>query len=388
MLFSYGFRPFFLLAGLWAVVPTAAIAWVVTAGTWPAEALPLFRWHGHEMLFGFAAAAIAGFLLTAVPNWTSTRPVSGVPLAALVVLWVLGRIASAPVAWLPPVAAGTLAAAFFPALALTLAVPLVRSRNLRNLPFLVFLGLLFVAELLFQTTRFGGLSAPAFDPLRLAVDTIALMVAIVGGRIVPAFTRNTFKSLGRAGHVASRPWIDAAAIATVAAVVVAGLVAPNGLVSGGLAALAAVLLAIRLGGWAGHRTLDIPLLWVLHLGYAWLVVGFALKAAWILGGFGIATSWLHAFTAGAFGTMILGVTTRAALGHTGRALVASKPIVAAYVLVTAAAVLRVGGPVVLTGLYVPILVASASLWTAAFVVFVVVYTPILLGPRADAPPAR
>lgn len=382
VLLDYGFRPFFLLAGLWAIVPMAVLLGSVSTGAWPAGAIPLFTWHGHEMIFGFVAAAIAGFLLTAVPSWTGTQRVTGYPLMGLAALWVLGRIAPMPLPEPAAMPIRLLALAFFPALALMLAAPLVRSRNVRNLPFLVFLGLLFLADLLFYGTHAGWFAAPPFDPLRLAVNTVLLMVVIVGGRIVPAFTRNTLHAMQRPVPY-SLPWVHALAIVTAASVLVGDLVAQDSVGSGVLAGLAAVLLGICLSTWQGWRTLDIPLLWVLHAGFAWLIVGLALKAAWLLGGYGWAMNWMHALTAGTFGTMILGVTTRAALGHTGRPLVAPRPIVPAYLLVTAAAVLRVWGTWLVPDRYWQVLTLSVVLWIAAFAAFVLVYTPILLRPRVD-----
>ncbi len=383
---AYGFRPFFLLAGFWAIVPMITVVWAVSSGGWPADAVPLFAWHGHEMIFGFVAAAIAGFLLTAVPGWTATKPVSGLPLAGLGLVWVYGRIESSPL-WEPAdLLSRSAAVAFFPALAAIVAVPLVRSRNYRNLPFLVFLGLLFAADWADHAARFGWMTSVHFDALRLAVNTVLLLVVIIGGRIIPAFTRNAFAGIGRAASVrGSRP-LDAAAVAAGAAVLVGDVVAPETVTAGTLAALAALLLGLRLAGWRGWRALDMPLVWVLHLGYAWLVVGLALKAAWLLGGYGWASSWTHAVTLGGFGTMILGVTTRAALGHTGRPLEASAPIAAAYLLVSAAGVLRVWVLWLLPDVHSPVLTLSVAAWVAAFTTFLWVYAPILVRPRIGGRP--
>lgn len=379
-----GFRPFFLLAGLWAVVPAAGLIWALSGGAWPAGAIAPLPWHGHEMLLGFAAAAIAGFLLTAVPSWTGTQAVSGYTLAGLVALWVVARV----VALMPDPAtlAVALALAFFPALAFTLARPLVVTRNVRNLPFLVLLALLFLAELLFLAPRAGWFPAPPFDPLRLAINTIVLMVAIVGGRIIPAFTRNALAARGRPAEIRASGVVDAAAIAAAACVVVGDIVAPGTTASGGLAALAGTLLGLRLRGWRSFATRDVPLLWVLHAGYAWLALGLVLKAVWLLGGLAAAQHWQHAITMGSFGAMILGVTTRAALGHTGRPLAVGMPIVAAYALVCAAALLRVFGPWLVPGRYVAVLAAAAAAWCAAFLLYLAVYAPILLAPRVDGQP--
>lgn len=382
-LFAYGFRPFFLLAGIYAIVPSSVLLWALAAGQWPDSALPLFAWHGHEMLFGFVAAAIAGFLLTAVPTWTGTIAISGFPLIGLVMLWLAGRAAMSPWAPSTSILAQAVSLAFFPALAATIAVPLIRTSNLRNLPFIFLLAILFVGELGFHARYDNWLDGLAIDGLRLTINTVALMIVIVGGRITPAFTRNALTAMQRSVTIRSRPLLDRAAILAVVAVLLGDLVAINAAWTGWLAALAAGLLTLRLSGWGGLRTLDIPLLWILHLGTAWLAVAFALKGLWLLAGISWAQHWMHAFTAGAFGTMILGVMTRVALGHTGRPLRVSRLVVVSYGLVSAAALTRVFGPWLAPTLYVQVLAISIAAWVAAFLIFLAGYAPILLRPRPD-----
>lgn len=383
MFFAYGFRPFFLLAGVYALVPAAALYWALVAGQWPAGAPPLFSWHGHEMLFGFAGAAIAGFLLTAAPTWTGTRAVSGLPLIGLVSLWLAGRVVSSP--WVSPdaVYAQLLGAAFFPVLAMTVAIPILRTRNFRNLPFIVLLAILFLGELAWHARFLGWLGEHTFDGLRLTINTIALMIVIVGGRITPAFTRNALIGMGRTVSIANRPAVDRATIASVAIVLAGDVLAADTILTGLLAAVAALLVLFRLSGWGGLQALDIPLLWVLHAGFCWLAIALALKAAWLLGGFAWAGQWMHAFTAGAFGTMILGVMTRVALGHTGRPLAVPWTITAAYVLVSVAAITRIFGPWLAPQYYTQVLAVSITAWTAAFVIFLAVYASILVKPRVD-----
>jgi uncharacterized protein involved in response to NO len=382
-LLAYGFRPFFLLAGAWAIAPMAIVWRVTSSGAWPAAGVTLFEWHGHEMLFGFAAAAVAGFLLTAVPTWTGTRAVSGPWLLSLVALWVLARVVCAPSAAAPNALIALLGVAFFPALAVAVSIPLIRTRNYRNLAFLPILALLFAADLAYQAPRFGWIESSPVDPLRLAINLLLLMVSVVGGRIVPAFTRNALAGSGRPAPVAGSAWLDASALAAVVTVLGIDLVAQDS-TAGGLAAfMAAVLLGLRLSRWHGLHTLGMPLLWILHLGFAWLVVGLALKAAWLLGGVGWAMNWVHALTVGAFGTMILAVMTRVALGHTGRPLEVSRPVVAAYLLVTAAAGLRVWGPWLAPGQTLHVLWAAIACWIGGYGLFLLVYAPILSMPRAD-----
>ena len=381
-LFSYGFRPFFLLAAAWAAFAVLSLLAGLALGAWPTDALPLTRWHGHEMLFGFVAASIAGFLLTAVPAWTGARPISGRALAALSGLWLAGRAAMSPWLGLQSTPWLLLDAAFFPVLALVLAVPLVRTRNYRNLQFLLMLALLTSANALFVSVQLGWSAPVAFDPLRLAANLVLLMIVVVGGRIIPAFTRNALLKSGQPCALTPQPWLDRASFAAVAAVIVADVARPDTALAGWLAALAALLLAARASRWRGHRTLRMPIVWILHAGFAWLYVALALKAAWLIGHVPWAANWLHALTAGAFGTMTLAVMTRVALGHTGRELVVPRAIVAAYALVIAGAALRVVAAG-LSAYSVQALAAAGLLWAAAFAVFLVVYAPILVTQRPD-----
>jgi uncharacterized protein involved in response to NO len=210
-----------------------------------------------------------------------------------------------------------------------------------------------------------------------------VMIVIVGGRIIPAFTRNALLAMRRDATIRSQRTIDIAAILSVAGILLGDVFAMDSMLTGVLAALSAGLLLIRLTGWGGLRTLDVPLLWVLHLGACWLVFALALKALWLLGGFAWAVNWMHAFTAGVFGTMILGVMTRVALGHTGRPLQVSRAVVVSYVLVSAAALIRIFGPSFAPSYSTEVFTLAIVAWAAAFLSFLVVYTPILFNPRPD-----
>lgn len=383
-LLSYGFRPFFLLAALWAVLTLGTLLAGLRLGQWPPDAMPLGRWHGHEMLFGFAGAAIAGFLLTAVPTWTNSRAISGGPLGGLALVWIAGRVAMHPAAGLQASPLVLLDALFFPLLAVAVGRALVASRNYRNLPFVAILGLLTAADIAFLGTQLGWWPAPPFDPLRLVANLMQLMVALIGGRIIPLFTHNALLKDGVKVAIEASPRLDRIALAVLVGVIAVDLVRPDGATAGVLALLGSVLLAARLARWHGWRTLRMPIVWILHAGYAWLVLALALKAAWLLGEAAWAIDWLHALTAGAFGTMILGVMTRVALGHSGRPLVAPAPITGAYALVILGAMLRVAGHAVAPGYYVLVLSAAAFCWAAAFAIFLGVYLPIMVTPRADA----
>jgi uncharacterized protein involved in response to NO len=387
-LFSYGFRPFFLLGAAWALVAMLGLLGGLAFGAWPLDAaLPLARWHAHEMLFGFVAAAIAGFLLTAVPAWTSSEPVRGLVLAAVVVVWMTGRIVMLPMAGLYRTPWILLAALFFPVLAAVVGAALVRSRNYRNFQFMLVLMLLAAADFAFLIAELGWIEPLPFDPLRFAANLVMLMIAVVGGRIVPVFTRNALLKSGVQSSITPSPWLDRASLAAAAAVVLVDAVRQDTALAGWTSAAAALLLGARMSRWQGLRTLALPIVWILHAGYAWVVVALALKAAWLIGHPSWAANWLHALTAGAFGTMILGVMTRVALGHTGRALRVARPIVAAYVLAIAGAALRIWGPIAWPLHYVPVTSAAALAWASAFAIFLAVYSPILLGPRVDEPSA-
>jgi uncharacterized protein involved in response to NO len=377
VVFSAGFRPFFLLAGLQAVLMVPI--WLVqyfSGLSLNLQYSPLL-WHGHEMIFGFATAAIGGFLLTAVPNWTGAAPVKGRPLMALVALWLAARVAFALGSVVPPVLAGGLDLAFLPMLGFLLAKPLMGAGKLRNIAFLPILTLLTVADGL-VVAEMIGMAGTGRLGLYLGLFVVLLMVSIIGGRIIPGFTSGGLRQQGITIQPKSRPWLDKAAIGALAATAVAVLAAPGSSLAGVLAILAAVLHAVRLSGWYGWKTGGVPLLWVLHLGYAWLPLGLLLLG---LSSFVPAITpqaALHGLTVGCAGMMVLGVMSRAALGHSGRRLEPARLTVAAYGLVAAAAFVRVFGVMVdpSVGLWL-----SGLLWSVGFALYLTVYTPICLSPR-------
>ncbi|MGZ5928010.1 MAG: NnrS family protein [Rhizomicrobium sp.] len=387
VLFACGFRPFFLLAGLDALINMGVwLAAFLRPSIWPAHAVPSMYWHAHEMLFGFATAAIAGFLLTAVPGWTGRKSYSGAPLISLIVLWLAGRLAMAPLGLMPPMALDAIDLAFFPALILVLAPPLVRARKFPNLPFVGILTLFFLANLCFHLGTDGMLAAGEQIGLGIAIDLVMILIVIIGGRISPAFTKSGLARHGITVQLRGSRWIEILSIASIVAVLLADLAMPLSAASGAIALVAAIAQTIRLAQWHGHRTVRDPLIWVLHLGYAWLVAGLLLKGIWQLTAAPFAEKWIHALTVGAFATMILAVMTRASLGHTGRSLIASRSIAICYGLVTAAALVRVFAPALLPNQYNQIVIVSALLWIAAFAVFLQVFTPILVTPRPDGRP--
>jgi uncharacterized protein involved in response to NO len=384
-LFAYGFRPFFLLAGFYAVIAVPIWLWVYTRGAVPIPPLPAHLWHGHEMLFGFAGAAIAGFLLTAVPSWTGARGFAGLPLILVVALWAAGRFAMISATMLPPWLTGVLELAFLPAIAVLLAPPLVRAGN-RNTPMLAVIGVLWLADAAFVVSMISGDALIAQRALRVAIDVVLILITVIGGRIVPSFTANALRQRGETVQLVSRPWLDRIVIAAMIAIAVVDAGWPDSTLSAVLAGVAAAAHAVRLSGWRGRLTWPEPILWILHIGYAWLPIGLALKCVWLLSGMHWSAHWLHALTLGTFGTMILAVMTRASLGHTGRPLVVSRTTAVSYLLLTFAVVVRVWGPALGFFEYHQTVVAAGTLWSAAFALYLAVYAPIFLRPRVDGKP--
>jgi uncharacterized protein involved in response to NO len=381
-LFEYGFRPFFLLCGLYALIIVPLWLFRFAHASVPFGSLPGVYWHAHEMLFGFIAAAICGFLLTAVPSWTGSPGFAGRPLILMVLLWIAGRAAMAFANEIPFWLAALAELSLLPMLLVLLAPPVLRARN-RNLPILGVITLLWIIDATFMRALQTGDVLLAGHAARLGIDLVLMLVVVIGGRIVPAFTGNALRRMGSEVAPVSRGWLEALAIGSVAAIEPCDLIYPDTVAAGVLAMIAATAHAARLAGWRSFRVRGEPILWVLHVAYAWVPVGLALKAAWLLGDYGFAMKWQHALTFGAFGTMILAVMTRASLGHTGRPLVVTRTIAVAYGLMTLGALLRVFGGAWTPQFYLLALTLSGLAWSAAFLLFVWVYAPILILARLD-----
>ena len=377
-----GFRPFFLAAGLWSAAALALWIAMFTLGIGVPSRFGPLDWHVHEMLFGFVMAAVAGFLLTAIPNWTGRLPVQGGPLAALAALWLLGRIACLVSSYLPPWIADAADLAFPAALIAVAAREVVAGGNRRNLPLLAPVTVLGIANLLMHLES-DGIAVPAGLGWRLGLAATLVLISAVGGRIVPSFTRNWL--LKRQGEALPAPfgWVDRAALASLHAGMFGWAFFPPFRPLAALLLLGAALNLWRLLRWHGRRTAGEPLLLVLHVGYAWLAVGAALLALALLVPAVPLAAAVHALTAGAMGTMILAVMTRATLGHTGRELAADGITRLIYVAVFGAAIARVAAPFA-ANWSEPLLAVSAGLWIAAFGGFVLHYGPMLLLPRAAA----
>ncbi|MDE0723766.1 MAG: NnrS family protein [Alphaproteobacteria bacterium] len=383
-LFSIGFRPFFLLAGVQAVF--SIVAWgLMYAGVLKLSSVwenPVL-WHGHEMVFGFAMAVIAGFLLTAAANWTGRAPLQSWPLAFLAGLWIAGRLCMA-MSILTPMQTAIVDSLFIPAVALSLAPMLIGAGKLKNMAFLVILSLFAVLNILMHLSVLGVIELSAETLLFTAVHIIIFLIAVIGGRVLPFFTQNGMTQRGRALEVKVYPYVNELSLVLLLATCIYGyLSAFNGAVFGVLALLASAVHFARLTQWQGHKTLSVPIVWILHLGYFWLVVGLFLEGLYALLGMGSFQAALHTLTIGAIGTMILGMMTRVCLGHTGRPITSLKSMVLAYVLLQGAVISRLLGEMWLVTFYTESILLSGILWATGFGLFILVYFPILISKRPD-----
>lgn len=375
-----GFRPFFFGGSLWAVIALGIWLVVLARGTSLPSTFDPLAWHRHEMLFGFVGAIIAGFLLTAVPNWTGRLPIAGRPLAALFAIWSAGRVAVLFSAVVGPLTAAVLDVGFFVVLALLAAREVLEARN-RNLPIV---GLIFLFGLV-DAADHGG-AAGLIDPdlaWKCAVALVIVMISLIGGRIIPSFTRNWLVKQGMREGLPTQPArFDLAVIALTAFAFLGWVTAPHGWLTGSLFAVAACGQAIRLARWKGWKTIADPLVLILHVGYLWVPIGLGLLAAAEFGTPIPRSAAVHALTAGAMATMILAVMSRATLGHTGRELRANAATQFAYLLVTVGALLRVSAPLGLIDYRIGMEVAGVA-WLGAFLAFLGAYGPIIFRDRID-----
>jgi uncharacterized protein involved in response to NO len=360
-LLALGFRPFYLLGGAYAAL--AVPLWALQYAGWLPSASLL--WHAHEMLFGYTFAVIAGFLLTAVRAWTSRPTPSGAALAGIALLWLLARAAALHSLLL----SSLIDLLFALAVAWGIGRPIIASRN-RNWYFIAFVLALGAASVAFQ-------SYPQIA-LATGLDVVLLVTAIMGGRVIPSFTNNAIPGAGARRN----RWVEYGALGSVVVVLLFDLLQ---LPLWPIAFVAAAVHAARLVLWSPMATRSRPILWILHLSYAWVVVHLVLRglADFDLVPAGLAT---HALTIGVIGGLTLGMMTRTARGHTARPLHVGAWETAAYVLVQAAAVVRVLAPLLFPETYISLVVVSAVLWSAAFAIFTAVYVPILSRPRLDGQP--
>lgn len=376
-LFAQGFRPFFLGAGLWALIDIAVWYAALEGALSIPSAFGAAAWHAHEMIFGFAVAAVAGFLLTAIPNWTGRMPLQGWALAGLFALWLLGRAAMASSLWIGPGIAAVLDLAFPLLLIAVVLREILAGRNWRNLPMPLALSLFLAANGL---THLEALGWAASGPLgqRLGIAVLAALIGLIGGRVIPSFTRNWLAKRGAQVLPAAPDRFDRLCLALLLAALIAWTAVPEAGATAALLLAAGLASLLRLARWRGQDTLAEPLVWSLHLGFAWLPLGLLLLGlAALLPQDLPASAGLHALSAGAVGSMTLAVMTRASLGHSGRNLSADAWTTAIYLLIAGAAATRVAAALAPAWFY-PLLAAAAILWAAAFGVFTLRYGQILL----------
>ncbi|MDO5647866.1 NnrS family protein [Paracoccus sp. (in: a-proteobacteria)] len=371
-LLAGGFRPFFLMGAVWAGF--AMIWWLLMlAGRAPMPGVLMGAdWHAHAMIFGYGGAVVAGFLLTAIPNWTGRLPVAGGPLAGLAGLWLAGRIATTA-AVAAPVVVAVLDLAMPVVLLALMAREIATGKNWRNLPVLGICGLFAAGQALFHI---HGPGAAQGAGLRLSLAALVMLMALIGGRIIPSFTRNWLVKQGGASLPAPMDRLDKAALIVTAVALIAFVAWPGG--AAVPLALAGAALLARLSRWRGWATRSQPLLWVLHLGYAWVALGFFTAAA---AGAGLmaASGALHGWMAGAVGVMTLAVMARASLGHTGRDLAAGPGLVGVFAAINIAALLRVAAAIWPGA--VGLLHAAGTAWIIAFAGFALMFWPVLTRPR-------
>lgn len=380
-LLRLGFRPFYLLGALFAVIGLPVwMAQYFGLLASPAQ-VPSILWHAHEMLFGFVGAIITGFLFTAVRNWTGRPTPTGLSLALLALLWVAGRVVFW-VAAVPAVASVIIDTSFLFLIALLLLKPVLAAGNYRNLGVVAIVLAFAAANLLFHLAAIGVLHYSLVAALHNGLNAVIVIIVIIGGRVIPFFTANAVPE----SNARREPGADLGAIGSVVLVLVIDALPEGRVIVPPVALAAALFNAWRMFSWGTAAVLGRPILWILHLGYAWIVAGLALKglAGWT--DLVAAPAAVHAVTIGAIGSMTMGMMTRTALGHSGRPLVLQPVMVWSYVLINLAALIRVGGTFLPAGVYGYSLLLSAVAWSAAWLIYAVVYWPILTRPRVDGRP--
>lgn len=378
-LWASAFRPFYLLGALYA--PLLVAAWLgALLGFWhlPSDAVPLKLQHGHEFIFGFAAAIITGIVLTALPSWAGTEEIEGGRLKLLVAVWLAGRIAFWAAPWLPPLLPALVDCLLFPVVFGMLAPQLLRAQNRLYLLLLPILAALFAANLLYHQGLATADPARATLALRLAIYAIIVLYVLKGGVLAPIFTGNALREKGRGEQAPFLMGLEVAGLAALLLLAAGDLAGAAPAWTGSAALACALLYGWRSLRWQGWRVAEVPLLLVMHLGFAWLVFAFALKAAADLTGMVPEAAWLHAFTVGSLGLMMLGLMTRVSLRHTGRPLVVPRAMLFAYVLMFGAALLRLAAGV--HGLGNAVIGASALLWATSFVLYLACFGRALLAP--------
>ncbi|MGV6860020.1 MAG: NnrS family protein [bacterium] len=380
---AVGFRPFFFLAGIAAVVLVALWLGILAGKDWLPGYYDMVTWHGHEMIFGYAGAVIAGFLLTAAKNWTGIQTARHGQLLVLVLLWLGGRVA--PFLFELPWLVATIDLLFLPALTISLAIPLIKARQYNNLVFIPLLGMMFIANALVHARTWGVELPLQFNGLNLGLDLVVVIMTIMGGRVIPFFIE---RGVADGSSTVKRAWVEWLTMVSMVVFLLVHQLSGSGWLFQLGAALAGVTQLIRWLGWYLKGVWKVPIAWVLFVAYGWIPVGLLLYSSLSLWGRS-AEFALHSLAVGALGMLTLGMMARVSLGHTGRQIGAHWSIVVAFLLVCASAVARV----FLTGWapegqYMSMINIAGNLWIGAFVLFLVRYTVMFWKPRIDGRPGN
>ena len=377
-LFALGFRAFFALAGLFALILIALWTSIFNGSLVIDNYYPTTYWHAHEMLFGYSIAVIAGFLLTAVKNWTGVQTIQGDKLAGLCLLWVYGRLVPFYSELIPDLLIALIDFSFLPVLAYFIAQPILKSGKMKNLFFVALLSIMALGNGLIHAEILGFNEDSATQGIYVVMSIIIMIILIIAGRIFPFFTEKGLK-----GVIAIRnPLFDKLAIGTSLLTFLLLIFDVSGLLLTIASVLAVISNLLRVAGWYVQKIWYVPLLWVLYMGYAWIMVGFVLIALASISAVPMSIA-IHAFTVGGIGVLTLGMMARVSLGHTGRMLKASNTIAIAFALINVAALFRVLMPAMIPNGYASFLMVSTYCWLAAFSLFIFIYAPILSRARVD-----
>lgn len=379
-LFALGFRPFFLFAAFFA--PLLVFLWllqlsgVVTLSAYYSAT----GWHAHEMLFGYTVAVIAGFLLTATGNWTGMKMINGWQLALLSAVFLLGRFAP----FMTSVSYQTLAAidlAFIPLVAFLIAIPIIKARQWSNIIFVPLLLMMAAANLLVHLSALGLINVSVVSGSRAMLYLVVFLIVVMGGRVIPFFTERGVTGVTTKKWAAIE-WLSPFSILLLVAV---DVIYVDQILTASVAMVAVLVHAVRLAGWYSHKIWQVPLVWILHVAYAWFIVGFVLKALFLIN-INYALLAYHAFTVGGIGIMTLGMMARVSLGHTGREMILNRWMLYSFILINIAAVIRVIVPLFLPESYLLLVQISGWLWIFAFILFFLVYAPMWFYARVDGRP--
>ena len=372
-----GFRPFFLSAGIFSAILLAIWLYSFSTAFSPSPNYSPVLWHAHEMIFGYTAAVIGGFLLTAVKNWTGIKTIRGYWLAELVTVWLAARLL--PFFDIHPLYSAMISVAFFPLLAFAIAVPLIRADSKGNLLFIPVLLVFALADVIFQLAILQLVDLSPMLGIQLALHTVIILIVLMGTRVIPFFiVRTTGTEIPALPRLIEQLTYLTLVLWTLSSLILGELHFWTATFAG----LAAVFQAYRLKIWHVKKLWSVPMLWILYLGYCWIFIGLALQAVSIILPV-VPSISTHALTTGAIGMVTLGMMSRVSLGHTGRSIDHTRILLAAFLLIAVTPVIRVVIPLVFPGLYIQIILLSGATWTGAFVLFSLMYTPILLKARVD-----